>query len=115
MSDRQMGQGSRNCRREQYEEPKRIQSWRAASAASAPLMRCACCDTHTNKKGETLSQFEFEAMCQRWCAVFGELPPLGPPDEAAKTGPNPLPSDAAILRMKDVVRTGYPRAQSSVG
>jgi len=25
MSDRQMGQGSRNCRREQYEEPKRIQ------------------------------------------------------------------------------------------
>jgi hypothetical protein len=34
-------------------------------------------ETHTNEKGETQSQFEFEAMFERRCAVFGELPPLG--------------------------------------
>jgi hypothetical protein len=39
-------------------------------------------ERHTNEKGETLSQFEFEALCERWCEVFGELPPFAPPDEA---------------------------------
>ena len=38
-------------------------------------------ETHTSEKGETQSQFGFEAMCERRCAVFGELPPSGPPDD----------------------------------
>lgn len=37
-----------------------------------------------NEEGKPLTQFEFEALCERWCAVFGELPPMGsPPDTGA--------------------------------
>jgi predicted DNA-binding transcriptional regulator AlpA len=61
-------------------------------------------ETGTNEKGEPLSQFEFEALCERWCAVFGELPPLGPADEMPQTDPDPLPPDDAMLSMKDVMR-----------
>src|SRR5262249_16778298 len=54
--------------------------------------------------GEPLSQFEFEALCERWFAIFGEVPPSGPPDETTKAEPDPLPPDDTILSMKDVVR-----------
>src|SRR3954451_23470461 len=51
-----------------------------------------------NEKGKSLSQFEFEAFCERWCAVFGEPPPLGEaPVEAEPSGS--LPRDDAMLRM----------------
>jgi predicted DNA-binding transcriptional regulator AlpA len=55
-----------------------------------------------NEKGEPLSQFEFEALCERWAAVFGELPPMGdPPTEP--TEPVPATSADAMLDMHDVV------------
>ena len=56
-----------------------------------------------NEKGQALNQFEFEALCERWCEVFGELPPLGDPPATSEPA-NPLPPDDAMLRMRDVVR-----------
>ena len=56
-----------------------------------------------NEKGQPLGQFEFEALCERWCVVFGELPPLGDAP-AGPTPSSPLPPDDAMLRMRDVVR-----------
>ena len=61
-------------------------------------------ESRTNEKGETLSQFEFKAICERWCEVFGELPPFGPPHETPKTEPDPLNPNDAYLRMSDMVR-----------
>jgi prophage regulatory protein len=61
-------------------------------------------ETGLNEKGEPLSQFEFEALCERWCHVFGELPPFGPPDETPATEPGPLPADDTMLPMKEVLR-----------
>jgi prophage regulatory protein len=56
-----------------------------------------------NEKGKPLSQFEFAALCERWCVVFRELPPLG--DAPADPEPrSPLPPDDAMLRMSDVMR-----------
>jgi predicted DNA-binding transcriptional regulator AlpA len=52
---------------------------------------------------EPLTQFEFEALCERWCIVFGEPPPIGDPADIA-TQPEPLPADDQMLSMKDVVR-----------
>jgi predicted DNA-binding transcriptional regulator AlpA len=89
---------------EQYEEYKRTQAldsrFRDAGAADVIHMF----ETGTNEKGEPLSQFEFEALCERWCAVFGELPPFGPPDETPAAEPDPLPPDDAMLAMRDVIR-----------
>jgi prophage regulatory protein len=56
-----------------------------------------------NDKGKPLSQFEFEALCERWCVVFGEPPPPGDPPADPEPS-SPLPPDDAMLRMSDVVR-----------
>jgi hypothetical protein len=74
---------------EQYEKHGRIQNLESRFRRAGPADALRMFETHTDKKGETLSQFEFEAMCERRCAVFGELPPLGPPDEAPKRNPIP--------------------------
>jgi prophage regulatory protein len=87
----------------QYEEYKRGQALdaRFQRAGAAEVLRMF--ETGTNEKGEPVTQFEFEALCERWVAVFGFLPPMGePPERAAE--PDPLPADDAILRMRDVVR-----------
>ena len=60
-------------------------------------------ETGTNEKGQPLSQFEFEALVERWAAVFGELPPMGEPSDDP-AAPDPVPADDAMLRMRDVVR-----------
>jgi len=87
---------------EQYEKQERIQKLESRFRRAGPADALPMFETHINEKGETQSQFEFEAMCERRCAVFGELPPLGRPDEAPKTELNPQPPDEAILRMKDL-------------
>ena len=68
-----------------------------------------------NEKGHPLSQFEFEALCERWCAVFGELPPLG----------DAPPIQSRAVRSRLTMRCcgcatsfgslAYPRARSSAG
>jgi predicted DNA-binding transcriptional regulator AlpA len=74
---------------------------RFRSAGAAEVLRMF--ETGTNEKGQPLSQFECEALCERWCAVFGELPPMGdPPDPAAE--PKPPPADDTTIDMKEVVR-----------
>ena len=60
-------------------------------------------ETGTNEKGQPLTQFEFAALCERWCAVFGELPPMGDPPDASDE-PEPLPADEELIPMKRVVR-----------
>ena len=72
-----------------YEEYKRgcLLDARFQDAGAADVLRMF--ETGTNEKGEPLSQFEFEALCERWCAVFGELPPFGPPDDTPPTKPDP--------------------------
>jgi predicted DNA-binding transcriptional regulator AlpA len=73
---------------------------RFRSAGAAEVLRMF--ETGTNEKGQPLSQFECEALCERWCVVFGELPPMGdPPDPAAQ--PEPLPADEELIPMKRVV------------
>jgi predicted DNA-binding transcriptional regulator AlpA len=87
---------------EAYREHKRLQNLesRFRGAADAPKMY----ETGTNEKGEPPSQFEFEVLCERWCVVFGELPPFGPPDETPQTDPEPLPPDDAMLAVREMVR-----------
>jgi predicted DNA-binding transcriptional regulator AlpA len=89
---------------EAYREHKHIQNLdsRFRHAGAADVIRMF--ESHTNEKGETLSQFEFEALCERWCAVFGFLPPFGPQDETPATEPDPLPADDTMLPIKEVIR-----------
>jgi prophage regulatory protein len=58
--------------------------------------------------GKPLSQFETQALAERWCAVFGELPPDDDDADDALQEPNApepeLPADDTMLRAKDVVR-----------
>ena len=88
---------------EQYEEHRRTQALAARFHSAGPTAVLHMFETCTNEKGQALSQFEFEALCERWCAVFGELPPMNSvpvdPIEA-----EPLPPDDAMLPMRDVVR-----------
>ncbi len=89
--------------REAYREHKRLSNLesRFRGAGAADVIRMF--ETSTNEKGEPLSSFEFEALCERWCTVFGEHPPLSfiPNSEANS---DPLPADDAMLPMRDVVR-----------
>ena len=89
--------------RAEYAEYKRVQALdsRFKDAGSADVLRMF--EAGVNEKGQPLSQFEFEALCERWCAVFGELPPMGEPP-APGAEPDQLPPDDAYLRMRDVVR-----------
>ena len=74
---------------------------RFRSAGAAEVLRMF--ETGTNEKGQPLTQFEAAALCERWCAVFGELPPMGDPPDPA-TEPEPMPADDAMIGMKDVMR-----------
>jgi predicted DNA-binding transcriptional regulator AlpA len=89
--------------REQYAECKRVGAlvarFRKAGAAEVLRMWESC----TSENGEPLTQFEFEALCERWCIVFGEPPPTCDPADIA-TEPEPLPDDDEMLSMKKVVR-----------
>lgn len=67
--------------------------------------------TGKNLQGKPLSQFEAQAVAERWCAVFGELPPdddEGEADTAAHSEPTDappeLPPDDTMLKAKEVVR-----------
>ena len=62
-----------------------------------------------NMHGKPLTQFEAQAIAERWCAVFGEFPPddddIGDiAQPALSPTPEPELPDDTMLRAKDVVR-----------
>ena len=60
------------------------------------------------ESGKKLSDFEFQALVERWLAVFGDWPPFDEDDgstEPAPTTSDPeLPQDDTMLPPKEVVR-----------
>src|SRR5262245_59551712 len=53
-----------------------------------------------NERGQTLSQFEFTALIERWCELFGGLPPSKDdaiPDVAERST-EPEPEDDTMLQ-----------------
>jgi predicted DNA-binding transcriptional regulator AlpA len=89
--------------REEYAWHKHEQSLASRFRSAGPAEVLRMFEQGVNEKGQPLSQFEAEALVERWCAVFGELPPMGEPPTPA-TASEPLPADDAMLDMKDVVR-----------
>ncbi len=71
-------------------------------------------ETHRTPDGRKLTSFEFAALCERWCVVFGELPPDdgtegqneivedGDDRDANLTDANQLDDDR-MLKSKEVV------------
>jgi prophage regulatory protein len=56
----------------------------------------------TNEDGKPLTKVEWMALTERWCELFGFLPPM---DGAAEPSPRePEPDDTTMLDMKEVVR-----------
>jgi prophage regulatory protein len=88
--------------RQEYAAYKRSQALDSRFQNAGPAAVLRMFEAGVNENGQPLSQFEFEALCERWCAVFGELPPMGePPPPGAEPE---QPADDAMLRMRDVVR-----------
>lgn len=83
---------------------KRVQALDARFAHCDRAKVLQMFEAGTNDKGEPLSQFEFEALCERRCAVFGFLPPLKYDPSTTHSQRDPLPNDDAMLDMHDVVR-----------
>jgi predicted DNA-binding transcriptional regulator AlpA len=63
----------------------------------------------TNGRGQPLTQFEFEALCERWYMLFGEAPPMGDRPSPVPE-PEPMPADDAMLSMRDVTRIGLSKS-----
>lgn len=68
-------------------------------------------ETGKNEHGRKLSQFEFGAIVERWCELFGSLPPDDAEelnglagDHTPTPSPEPEPQDDTMLRMGEVVR-----------
>ena len=65
-------------------------------------------ETGTNEHGRKLSQFEFGALIERWCELFGTLPPDDGEEPANVQSPptanEPEPEDDTMLPMREVVR-----------
>jgi prophage regulatory protein len=65
-------------------------------------------ETGRNEGGQKLSKFEFGALVERWCDLFGDLPPDDAPlgidvaDQPMVPAPEPEPD--TMLRMPEVVR-----------
>ena len=54
---------------------------------ATPTEVIAMWEQGTNEKGQSLSQFEFAALCERWIEIFNDLPP----DHDAEDGATELP------------------------
>jgi predicted DNA-binding transcriptional regulator AlpA len=67
-------------------------------------------ETGKNLEGKKLSDFEFQALVEAWCRVFGEFPPFDDDAEDDVTPQEPaiseteLPQDDTMLGRKEVVR-----------
>lgn len=94
---------------EQSERAARDANVRACFDHVGPHDLIRMWETQKNPHGRPLSKFEFEALVERWLAVFGEFPPFD--DDDSDTAPQEpsaaepeLPPDDTMLRAKDVVR-----------
>jgi predicted DNA-binding transcriptional regulator AlpA len=59
-------------------------------------------ETRENEDGNPLSRFEWQALNERWCELFGFLPP---DDDAVPAAPvEPKHGDGDLLTIKDVAR-----------
>ena len=56
----------------------------------------------TNERGLPLSKFELQALAERWCELFGFLPPCD--DAALAAAREPEPADTTMLDMHEVER-----------
>ena len=94
--------------REQWDRDAAISNrFRDASATEVISMW----ETGKNERGRKLSNFEFAGLVERWCELFGALPPSD--DDAQLNGATtpqpaseqaPEPEDDTMLRMGEVVR-----------
>jgi prophage regulatory protein len=89
--------------RQEYQEHRSMAAREARFGKASPSDVIRMFEGGINEDGQRLSQFEFEALCERWYIVFGEAPPSGDPPPAAAE-PDPMPADDAMLKMRDVVR-----------
>jgi predicted DNA-binding transcriptional regulator AlpA len=89
---------------EQYADHMREQALASRFRTSGATEVLQMFEAGVTEKGQPLSQFEFEALCERWCAVFGELPPTGSPPADSTAEPEALPADEEMIPMKRVVR-----------
>jgi prophage regulatory protein len=62
-------------------------------------------ETGVNEDGKRLTRFEVRALVERWCEVFGCLPPSddAEPTQTAAASAH-APADDTMLSLKDVVR-----------
>jgi predicted DNA-binding transcriptional regulator AlpA len=62
----------------------------------------------TNENGEPLSRFELAALIERWCVLFGCLPPSdaagSAPTSTRTLEPEPQPDDLDMMTRGDVAR-----------
>jgi hypothetical protein len=62
----------------------------------------------TNESGEPLSRFELAALIERWCELFGCLPPSdgagSAPTSTRPLEPEPQPNDLDMMTRGDVAR-----------
>jgi prophage regulatory protein len=67
-------------------------------------------ETGKNEQGRMLSQFEFGALVERWCELFGTLPPddaeelNGIAGDQSTNKAEPEPEDDTMLRIGEVIR-----------
>jgi prophage regulatory protein len=73
-----------------------------------PHQIIAMWESGRNREGRPLSPFEFEALVERWCQVFNQLPPNDDDSDQPSQEPPPpepeLPADDTMLRSKEVLR-----------
>jgi predicted DNA-binding transcriptional regulator AlpA len=93
----------------QHEEHQRSAAIVARFQDAGPSEVIKMWETGKNEQGRKLSNFEFAGLVERWCELFGALPP----DDAEElngfasdqTPPQePEPEDDTMLRMGEVVR-----------
>jgi predicted DNA-binding transcriptional regulator AlpA len=93
---------------DQCEESRRTASLVDHFKSATPSQLIRMWESGVNEYGRRLSPFELGALIERWCLVFGDLPPRLDHVSAAND-PEPideheLPDDDTMLSSKDVVR-----------
>jgi len=91
----------------QHEEHQRMIAIATRFKGATPAEVVSMWENGRNERGQKLSQFEFTALVERWCELFGALPPSTEeaiPDVAAEGSTEPEPEDDDMLSPRDVVR-----------
>lgn len=86
---------------EDHHEEAALQA-RFRTAAPAAVIRMW--ESGKNEDGRKLTRFELRALVERWCEVFGSLPPSETVTTVPAAATGPEPADDEMLDMHDVVR-----------